>query len=65
MFFVVLEGSFLFVVVVNNFIYLLLAVLGLCCYAGISFVAATGGHALAAVQRLLIAVASLTVEHKL
>ena len=26
----------------NNFIYLLLAVLGLCCYAGISFVAATG-----------------------
>ena len=64
MFFVVLEGGFLFVVV-NNFIYLLLAVLGLCCYAGISFVAATGGHALAAVQRLLIAVASLTVEHKL
>ena len=64
MFSVVLEGGFLFVVV-NNFIYLLLAVLGLCCCAGISFVAATGGHALAAVQRLLIAVASLTMEHKL
>ena len=32
---------------------------------GLSLVVASGGHSLAAMQRLLIAVASLVVEHRL
>ena len=50
---------------VHDFVYLLLAVLGLCCCAGLSLVVASGGYSLAAVCRLLIAVASLLVEHRL
>ena len=45
-------------------IYLVLAILGLCCCVGFSPVAASGGYSLVAVHRLLIAVASL-VEHRL
>ena len=36
---------------------------GLLCSAGFSLVAASGGHSLLAVHRLLIATASLVVEH--
>ena len=49
----------------NNFIYLFLAVLGLHCCVGFSLIVASGGHSLATVHRLLIAVASLVVEHGL
>ena len=44
---------------------LFLAVLGLCCCAGFSLVAATKGCSLVAVRRLLIMVASLVAEHRL
>ena len=47
------------------FIYLFLAVLGLHCYKDISFVVASGGHSLPVVCGLLLAVASLVVEHRL
>ena len=46
------------------FIYLL-AVLGLCCYAGFSLVAESRGCSLVVVLRLLIAVASLVADHML
>jgi len=49
----------------NNFIYLFLAVLGLCCCTGFSLVAADGAYFLVVVSRLLIAVASLVAEHRL
>ena len=39
---------------VYDFVYLLLAVLGLCCCAGLSLVVASGGYSLAAVCRLLM-----------
>ena len=39
--------------------------LGLCCCAGFSPAAASGGYSLVAVHGLLIAVASLVVEHRL
>ena len=39
--------------------------LGLCCCAGFSLAAASGGYSLVAVHGLLIAVASLVVEHRL
>ena len=39
--------------------------LGLCCCAGFSLVAATKGCSLVAVRRLLIMVASLVAEHRL
>ena len=45
-------------------LFLFLTVLGLCCCAGSSLVVASGGHSVAAVHRLLTAVASL-VEHGL
>ena len=46
-----------------NFIYLFLSVLGLSFYEGfIPLVAANGGHSLAVVHRLLIAVVSLVLE---
>ena len=48
-----------------HFIYLFLAVLGLCRCMGFSLVAASGGCSLGAVLRLLIVVASLVAEHKL
>ena len=40
-----------------------MVVLGLCCCAGFSLVAASGGYFLAAAHKLLIAVASLVAEH--
>ena len=39
--------------------------LGLCCDTGFSLVAASGSCSLAAVCRLLVAVVSLVVEHRL
>ena len=48
----------------NNFIYLL-TVLGLHCSMDISLVAASRGYSLVSVRRLLTAVASLIVEHRL
>ena len=53
---------FLFKFYVFVFIYLLLAVLGLCCRAGFSPVAASRGYSLVAVHGLLVAVASLAVK---
>ena len=50
---------------VLNFIYLFLAVLGLCCCAGFSLVEKSGGYSLVAVHGLLIAVASLVVAPRL
>ena len=49
----------------NNFICLFLAVLGLNCYMDICLAAASRGHSLSVVHGLLIAVASLVVEHGL
>ena len=49
----------------NNFIYLFLAALDLRCCASFSLVAASGGYCLAAVCRLLFAVASHVAEHGL
>ena len=49
----------------NNFIYVVLAVLGLHCYEGFHLVAASGGYSLVAVRRLLTAAASLVAEHGL
>ena len=43
----------------------ILAVLGLHCCVGFSLVAASGGYSLVVVRRLLVAVASLVVEHVL
>ena len=43
-------------------IYLLLAVLGLCCCTGFSLVVASGGCSVVVMCRLLIAVASVVVE---
>ena len=45
------------------FIYLFLAVLGLCCWVGFSLAVASGACSLIAVYGLLTEVASLTVEH--
>ena len=45
--------------------YLLMVVLGLCCCAGFSLVAASRGYSLAVVHVLLIVVASLDGVHKL
>ena len=47
------------------FIYLFLAVLGLCCCAGISLVAESGSYSPVAVHGLLMVVASLVAEHRL
>ena len=49
----------------NLFVYLSLAVLGLYCCMGFSLVAVSRGYSLVAVHGLLIAVASLAVEHRL
>ena len=54
-----------FLIFLNNFIYLLLAMLGLCCCTDFSLVAASSGYCLVAVRRLLIAVTSLVAEHGL
>ena len=47
------------------FIYLFLAVLGLCCCAGFSLAAASRGYSLVVAQGLLVAVVSPVVEHRL
>ena len=47
------------------FVYLFLAVLGLCCSAGFSLVVTSGGYSLVAGHGLLIAVVSLVAEHGL
>ena len=49
----------------NKFIYLFLAVLGLCCYARAFSSCGERGLLFVALRRLLIAVASLAVEHGL
>jgi len=49
----------------NNFIYLLLALLDLCCYMDFFSSSASKGYSLIAVCGLLIAVAFLAVEHRL
>ena len=51
----------------SNFIYLFVAALGLHCYTGFSLAVVSRGYSLfiVAVHRLLIAVASLIVEHRL
>ena len=46
------------------FVFLILTVLGLHDCTGLSLVAASGGHCLAGLQGLLIAVASPVVEHR-
>ena len=46
-------------------IYLFLAVQGVCCCAVFALVVASGGYSFVAVCRLLIALASLVVEHGL
>ena len=56
---------FLFKFYVIIFICLLWAVLGLRCCTGFSLVAASRGYSLFAVHGLLIAAASLVVEHGL
>ena len=48
-----------------HFIYLFLAVVGLCCCAGFSLAVMSGSYPLVAVRRLLIAVAALVVHHAL
>ena len=48
-----------------NFIYLLLAALGLRCCTGFSLVAASGGFSLVVVLGLLIEAASLVAEFRL
>ena len=46
-------------------IYLVLAVLGLCCYLGFSLVVAGRGYSLAVVRGILTAVSSLVMKHRL
>ena len=48
-----------------NFIYLLLAIVGLHCYASFSLVVANVGYSLVVAHGLLIEVASLVAEHRL
>ena len=49
----------------KKFMYLFMAVLGLCCCMGFSLVVANGAYPLVAVCGLLIVVASLIAEHGL
>ena len=56
---------FFSVLFLKNFLNLFLTVLSLCCCTGFSLVALSRGYSLVAVHRLLIAVASLVVEHML
>ena len=49
----------------NNFMYLFLAVLGLCYYMGFSLVVGNGDYSLTTVYELLIMVASPIAEHRL
>ena len=62
------RGEFSYIPLCHSFIHSFI-VLGLCCCLGISPVAVRGGYALAAVHRLIIAMASLVAqegtEHRL
>ena len=57
-----LQAVFFFFLI---FVYLFLAVLGLCCSVGFSLVVTSGGYSLVAGHGLLIAVVSLVAEHGL
>ena len=59
--------TLLYMYIFKNYLFLLLAVLGLCCCGGLYFsvVEASGGSSLVAVRGLLIAVVSLVAEHGL
>ena len=57
--------TYIYIYIYINFLYRLLAVLGLHCCTGISLVAESRVYSLVAVLRLLIAVTSLVVELKL
>ena len=54
-----------YIYIYNLFFNVFLAVLDLCCCLGFSLAVVRGGYSLAAVCRLLIAVASLVVEQGL
>jgi len=54
-----------FVFVVSSFIYLFLALLGLCCSMGFSLVVVSRDSFLVVVSSLLFAVASLFVKYRL
>ena len=57
--------TFVFCRSFKNIIYLFLAVLGLCCCTGFSFVVVSRGHSLVAALRLPAVGTSLVVEHRL
>ena len=61
----VFSSSAVFFFLKNKFIYLFLAVLGLCCYARAFSSCGERGLLFVALRRLLIVVASLAVEHGL
>ena len=60
----VLRVGFKIYIYIHTIYFLVLAVLGLCC-TSFSLVAGSGGYSLVVACRLLIAVASLTAEHRL
>ena len=64
-FHVLLRPSHTHLISLNIYIYLFLAMLGLCCWVGFSLVKKKRGWFLIAVHRLLIAVASFVAEHGL
>ena len=64
-FHVLLRPSHTHLISLNIYIYLFLAMLGLCCCVGFSLVKKKRGWFLIAVHRLLIAVASFVAEHGL
>ena len=49
----------------NTIIFIYLTALGLCCCEGFSLVAESRGYSLVSVHELLVAAASLVVEHSL
>ena len=60
-----LPGHHVFFFLIYTFVYLFMAMLGLCGCVGFSLVAASNGYSLVVVHGLLIAVASLVAEHRL
>ena len=63
MFILSLLKTFIFVILFIYFVYFFLAALGLWCCMGFSIVEVRWGNSLVVVHWLLIAVASLVVEH--
>ena len=59
------HGNHIFIYLLLNYVYLFLAVLGLCCCVGSSIVVMSGAYCLVVGCGLLIAVASLVAEHEL